>query len=126
LPAMAPGEEDDRTNRLLLVDPEGEIRSFTAHALRSAHYRTRVVQATAEALVLLADERFDAALIDGDDDDDIIAKVPRRIRREVAFVRIGAANEAQGGWDGAIGKPFLVKDLVAAVESAVERRRVTA
>ncbi len=76
--------------------------------------------------MLLADERFDAALIDGDDDDDIIAKVPRRIRREVAFVRIGAANEAESGWDGAIGKPFLVKDLVAAVESAVERRRVTA
>jgi len=126
LPAMAPGEEDDRTNRLLLVDPEGEIRSFTAHALRGAHYRTRVVQTTGEALVLLADERFDAALIDGDDDDDIIAKVPRRIRREVAFVRIGAANEAESGWDGAIGKPFLVKDLVAAVESAVERRRVTA
>ena len=126
LPAMAPGEEDDRTHRLLLVDPEGEIRSFTAHALRGAHYRLRVVQTPAEALVLLADERFDAALIDGDDDEDITRKVPRRIRREVAFVRIGSTSEAERGWDGAIGKPFLVKDLVAAVEAAVERRRVSA
>ncbi|MGH7684714.1 MAG: hypothetical protein ACREMT_10245, partial [Vulcanimicrobiaceae bacterium] len=105
---------------------EGEIRSFTAHALRGAHYRLRVVQTTAEALVLLADERFDAALIDGDDDEDIIKKVPRRIRREVAFVRIGSVNEAGHVWDGVIGKPFLVKDLVASVEAAVERRRVSA
>jgi PAS domain S-box-containing protein len=119
LPA-ATGEEDERTHRLLLVDPEGETRSFTAHALRGARYRLRVVQTTGEALVLLADERFDAALIDGDDD--VLKKVPRRIRNEVAFLRIGATGEREGGWDGAIGKPFLSKDLVAAIESAVERR----
>lgn len=125
LPATSPGEEDDRTHRLLLVDPEGEVRSFTAHALRGAHYRLRVVQNTGEALVLLADERFDAALIDGDDDE-VIKKVPRRIRREVAFLRIGTTNEQERGWDAAIGKPFLVKDLVAAIESTVERHRVNA
>lgn len=120
-PATSPGEEDDRTHRLLLVDPEGEVRSFTAHALRGAHYRLRVVQTTGEALVMLSDERFDAALIDGDDDD-MLKSVPRRIRREVAFVRIGAS--ADPGWDAVIGKPFLVKDLVAVVESAVERKHV--
>jgi PAS domain S-box-containing protein len=119
LPAATLGEEDDRTNRLLLVDPEGETRSFTAHALRGGHYRLRVVQTVGEALVLLADERFDAALIDGDDEE-ILKKIPRRVRREVAFIRIGATNEK--GWDNAISKPFLSKDLLAAIESAVERR----
>jgi len=124
LPATSPGEEDDRTHRLLLVDPEGEIRSFTAHALRTAHYRLRVVQTTSEALTLLADERFDAALIDSEDEE-IVKKVPRRIRREVAFVRIGTVSEPRA-WDAAIGKPFLVKDLVAVIESAVEQHRVSA
>lgn len=119
LPAAA-GEEDERTNRLLLVDPDGEARSFTAHALRGGHYRLRVVQTIGEALVILADERFDAALIDGPDDQ-ILKKVPRRIRREVAFLRIGATNDERG-WDGTIGKPFLSKDLLAAIESAVGQR----
>jgi len=119
LPAAILGEEDDRTNRLLLVDPEGETRSFTAHALRGGHYRLRVVQSVGEALVLLADERFDAALIDGDDEE-ILKKVPRRIRREVAFIRIGSTSEK--GWDNVLGKPFLSKDLLAAIESAVERQ----
>jgi PAS domain S-box-containing protein len=120
LPA-ATGEEDDRTHRLLLVDPEGETRSFTAHALRGAHYRLKVVQTTAEALLLLSDERFDAALVDGEDEE-LPKKVPRRIRQEVAFLRIGATNERVGVWDGSIGKPFLSKDLVVAIETAVERR----
>src|SRR5579872_1520886 len=119
LPAAVLVEEDDRTNRLLLVDPEGETRSFTAHALRGGHYRLRVVQSVGEALVLLADERFDAALIDGDDEE-ILKKVPRRIRREVAFIRIGSTTEK--GWDNVLGKPFLSKDLLAAIESAVERQ----
>jgi hypothetical protein len=46
--------------------------------------------------------------------------VPRRIRREVAFIRIGASTEK--GWDIVLGKPFLSKDLLAAIESAVEHQ----
>src|SRR5262249_52013546 len=58
LPAASADDGGDETRRVLLIDADGEARSFTAHALRDANYRLKVVRTLAEALPLVADERF--------------------------------------------------------------------
>ena len=123
LRAASDEDEAPPSRRVLLVDTEGEARSFTAHALRGAHYRLRVVQTASEALALLADERFDAVLVDGElADSQFLKGVSRRVRREVAFVRVCSDRSENREWDATIGKPFLSKDLVAAIDAAIGTR----
>jgi hypothetical protein len=45
-----------------------------------------------------------------------------RVARRTALVRLGTAGiPAESGWDAALGKPFLIKDLREAVDRAIGR-----
>ncbi|MBV8355547.1 MAG: PAS domain S-box protein [Candidatus Eremiobacteraeota bacterium] len=129
LQAASERDAEQRVARVLLIDPEGETRSFAAQALRGAALRLRVVQTIRDAHAILTDERFDVVVVDVlPSNEDALTKelfetIPSRLRREIAFVRIGGTGES-ALWDRAISKPFLSKDLVAAIEGARVRAEV--
>ncbi|MBV8354033.1 MAG: hypothetical protein JO101_01830 [Candidatus Eremiobacteraeota bacterium] len=129
LQAASERDAEQRVARVLLIDPEGETRSFAAQALRGAALRLRVVQTVRDAHAILTDERFDVVVVDVlPSNEDALTKelfetIPSRLRREIAFVRIGGTGES-ALWDRAISKPFLSKDLVAAIEGARVRAEV--
>jgi len=108
--------------RVLLLDAEGDARSYIAHTLREDGMAIAVVGAENDVIATLDGETFDAAVIDvdliGPDEAAFIARVARR----TALVRLGTAGiPAESGWDAALGKPFLIKDLREAVDRAIGR-----
>ena len=79
-----------------------------------------VVPSEADVVAALAAGAFDAAVIDVDllvsDEETFVAQLAGR----TALVRLGAGGiPAESGWDAAIGKPFLIKDLREAVDRAI-------
>jgi len=110
--------------RVLVADDDADIRSFMAHALRGAGYAVRAVADGVQALERLRVERFDAAVLDMDMPGLTGEEVRKHLRAEGAsavglVLTSGIAQAPPPGWDAFVAKPFLVKDLVAAVERAL-------
>ena len=106
--------------RVILLDFEGDARSYIAHTLREDGLAISVVPSEADVVAALAAGAFDAAVIDVDllvsDEETFVAQLAGR----TALVRLGAGGiPAESGWDAAIGKPFLIKDLREAVDRAI-------
>jgi PAS domain S-box-containing protein len=118
----SPKPQKGMNRRVLLLDAEGDARSYIAHTLREDGLATSVVATEDDAVAALDGETFDAAVIDveliGSDEAAFIGRVARR----TALVRLGTAGiPAESGWDAALGKPFLIKDLHEAVDRAIGR-----
>jgi len=123
VPAV-PAPQRTRDRRILLLDWEGDGRSFIAHALRDEGYAVYPVDNEPELLRALEESRYDAAIVDTDG---LTMKLPdflARIGERTTLVRIesGAADDPVSA-QGVLRKPFLLKDLYAVVEAAVADRR---
>jgi PAS domain S-box-containing protein len=107
--------------RVALLDPDGDARSYVAHTLREDGYAVAVAGDAEQLLRLFDDGSFDVALVDGErlgmQPEAFLAKARRG---NVPLVRIGLRAPAeQSGWDAHLTKPFLMKDLYAAVDAAL-------
>jgi PAS domain S-box-containing protein len=109
--------------RVALLDADGDARSYVAHTLREDGYAVTVATSGEELLRVLDDGIYDVALVDGERPDADDARVLARARRSgVPLVRIGLRAPAEpDGWDALLTKPFLMKDLYAAVDTALRR-----
>jgi CheY-like chemotaxis protein len=118
----SPKPQQSVNRRVLLLDADGDARSYIAHTLREDGMAITVVGTEDEVVDALDAGAFDAAVIDvdliGRDEAAFIGRVARR----TALVRLGAAGiPAESGWDAALGKPFLIKDLRESVDRAIGR-----
>jgi signal transduction histidine kinase/CheY-like chemotaxis protein/PAS domain-containing protein len=108
--------------RFILLDAAGDARSYVAHTLRDDGFAVTVA-GDGEALLAQVDEtEFDAALIDVDRVGMPLDEFVRRVAGRTALIRIdGSAVDEVPGWDGYLTKPFLTKDLRAALDVAIAR-----
>jgi signal transduction histidine kinase len=109
--------------RFVLVDPDGDARSYLAHTLRDDGGAATVVANGKELLDVIDETQFDAAFVDierlGMKPDEFV----RRVAGRAALIRIDPAPVPESdGWDGYLVKPFLVKDLLAVIEAALMRQ----
>jgi PAS domain S-box-containing protein len=106
--------------RFLLLDADGEAKSYVAHALRDDGFAATVV-ANGKALLEAIDEtQFDAALVETEKVGMALDEFVRRVAGRTALVRIDTATVAETpGWDAYLVKPFLIKDLRAAIDAAL-------
>jgi hypothetical protein len=82
--------------RFILLDPVGDARSYVT--------------------------QFDAALVDVERVGMPLEEFVRRIAGRTALIRIDTGRVAEvEGWDGYLVKPFLTKDLRAAIDAAIMR-----
>jgi signal transduction histidine kinase len=111
-----------QTRRVLLVDRDGDARSFTAHSLRLVNYSVRTVDGVEAALAALSAETFDVAIFDFDS---IGAWPSAADLKGVASEGIklvslsGDRRSEESGWDVHLTKPFMARDLQRAVEAAL-------
>jgi len=109
--------------RFILVDADGDARSYIAHTLRDDGSSATVVATGKELIDAIDETRFDAALVDVDRVGMPLEEFVRRVAGRTALIRIdNKATPESDGWDGQLVKPFLVKDLQAVIESALLRR----
>jgi len=130
LPLTSLSDTAGKTRRILLVDRDGDARSFTAHTLRLVNYAVRVVQDVAAARTALATETFEVALFDVDS---LEGRIDPAALRGVAvgrvrFIRLAATRgpRLRECWDASLVKPFLTSDLTETIESALDRAGVSA
>ncbi len=107
------------SRRIALLDADGDARSYVAQALRDDGYAVTVATSDAELLRVLADARFDVALVDADR---LAMPVERFLSRAAGtpLVCIGVRAPDGGGWDASLTKPFLMKNLYGAVDAALD------
>jgi signal transduction histidine kinase len=107
--------------RLALLDPEGDARSYVAHALRGDGVAITVAASGEELLRVLDEAPYDAALVDGDRLDMPAAAFLRRAAGRLPLVWMGLRPPLEGDeWSSYLTKPFLMKDLYGAVQAALE------
>jgi CheY-like chemotaxis protein/two-component sensor histidine kinase len=119
-----PAPQRTRDRRILLLDNEGDGRSFIAHTLRDEGYAVYPVGNETELFAQLDEHRYDAAIVDCDGITVAAAELVERIGRRTTLVRLVSIAEPNAP-DGqnVLRKPFLIKDLQALVEAAVADRR---
>ncbi|BDE04855.1 hypothetical protein WPS_01310 [Vulcanimicrobium alpinum] len=108
--------------RVVLLDADGDARSYVAHALRDDGYAVAVATSGEEMLRFLDEAQFDVALVDAER----LGMPPERFVAEAAhrtgLVRMGLRMSADhDGWDAFVAKPFLMKDLHTAIGEALGR-----
>jgi two-component system sensor histidine kinase VicK len=111
-----------RHRRFILVDADGDAKSYVAHTLRDDGFAATVVADGKELLNTIDELQFDAAIVDTERIGMPIAEFVRRVAGRTALIRIDSSSvEETPGWDGYIVKPFLTKDLQAAIDAAIMR-----
>jgi signal transduction histidine kinase len=111
-----------RHRRFILVDPEGDAKSYVAHTLRDDGFAATVVADGTEMLATIDELQFDAAIVDTERVGMALEEFVRRVAGRTALIRIdSSAVDETPGWDGYIVKPFLTKDLQAAIDAAIMR-----
>ncbi len=111
-----------RHRRFILLDPDGDAKSYMAHTLRDDGFAATVVADGKELLNAIDETQFDAALIDIERLGMPVDEFVRRVAGRTALIRIdaGAVDETPG-WDAYLVKPFLTKDLRSAIDAAIMR-----
>jgi DNA-binding response OmpR family regulator len=105
-----------------LLDPVGDARSYVAHTLRDEGFAVTVVSDGLALLAQVDETQFDAALVDVERVGMPLEEFVRRIAGRTALIRIDTGRVAEvEGWDGYLVKPFLTKDLRAAIDAAIMR-----
>jgi signal transduction histidine kinase/PAS domain-containing protein len=108
--------------RFILLDAAGDARSYVAHTLRDDGFAATVVNDATELLAQVDETQFDAALVDTERVGMKLDEFVRRVAGRTALIRIDASNvDEVPGWDGYLVKPFLTKDLRAAIDAAIMR-----
>lgn len=121
LPAAAAAPRP-RHRRFILIDADGDAKSYVAHTLRDDGFAATVVADGKELLNTIDELQFDAAIVDVDHVGMPLEEFVRRVAGRTALVRIdSSAVDEVPGWDGYIVKPFLTKDLHAAIDAAIMR-----
>jgi PAS domain S-box-containing protein len=111
-----------RHRRFILVDADGDAKSYVAHTLRDDGFAATVVADGTELLATIDELQFDAALVDTERIGMPLEEFVRRVAGRTALIRIDAgAVEETPGWDAYLVKPFLTKDLQSAIDAAVMR-----
>jgi PAS domain S-box-containing protein len=111
-----------RHRRFILVEADGDAKSYVAHTLRDDGFAATVVADGTEMLATIDELQFDAAIVDTERVGMPLEEFVRRVAGRTALIRVdSSAVEETPGWDGYIVKPFLTKDLQAAIESAIMR-----
>jgi PAS domain S-box-containing protein len=120
-----------RTRRVLVQDRDGESRSYIGHSLRGVGYAVTILDKAADVALAAAQTPSDVAIIDVDrlegDPDDFLATIDPGVRERTGFVWLGQVPRNVAGevaWDAFVSKPFLMKDLQLAVETAASRALV--
>ena len=117
-----------RMRRVLVHDRDGESRSYIGHSLRAAGYAVTVLTQADDVAALATQTPTDVAIIDVDrldaDPRAFLAAIDPAVRERTGFIRLGSAPAEvleQEAWDAVVSKPFLMKDLQLAVETAASR-----
>jgi PAS domain S-box-containing protein len=111
-----------RHRRFILVDADGDAKSYVAHTLRDDGFAATVVADGTELLATIDELQFDAALVDTERIGMPLEEFVRRVAGRTALIRIDAgAVEETPGWDAYLVKPFLTKDLQSAIDAAILR-----
>ncbi len=120
---VQPPQRASATLRLVLLDSDGEARSYVAHALREDGYAVSVAANANDLVRLVGEAHFDAALVDVDRLGSQAEAIVRQLReRHVPVVRIGLHRSGEtNGAEPSLAKPFLMKDLYAALDTAVSQ-----
>jgi PAS domain S-box-containing protein len=115
-----PAHRTIASRRIALLDVDGDARSYVAHALRHDGIAVAVATSGEDLLRTLTDGRFDCALVDADrlamPAEDFLARASGTPLVRIAL-RMPAALD---GWDAFLTKPFLMKDLYGAVDTALD------
>jgi PAS domain S-box-containing protein len=114
------------SQRALVVDPEGDVRSFVAYTLRSNGYAVRVAETAAAALEFLDAGAFGLCVLDSDaapDESGTLQTLVQRARQAGAAVVTlhGKQRREAPGGDVALEKPYLTGELFAAITNATQR-----
>jgi two-component sensor histidine kinase/CheY-like chemotaxis protein len=113
------------SQRALVVDPDGDVRSFVAYTLRSNGYSVRVAETVASAQEFLHAGAFGLCVIDSEASQDVaeLQKLVEELRKNGAAVVTLHANqpgETPAG-DVVVEKPYLTGELFAAITTATQR-----
>jgi signal transduction histidine kinase len=124
LPVKAPPTPEHLLT-VAVLDTERETRSFIAHALHEAGVHVRVEHTVAQLLSWLASHRVDSIAIDVDAvrlTPAEIAQLENECKREgFTIVAVGMAGTNLFERAIALGKPFLVQDLLIALGATRSR-----
>jgi DNA-binding NtrC family response regulator len=123
-------------SRVLVVDDEESMRHFVARALAKAEFEVDAAASAEEALTLIEQAACDVLVSDirmpGRDGVELMSEVRRRCPgvRTVLMTAFGTVNNAieamQRGAETYLTKPFETAELVAAVQKAAEKARLSA
>ncbi len=124
----------DSTKHLLLVEDESALRAAIAEQLTDRGYEVQQAGSGEEAVARLADFAFDIIITDlrlpGIDGSAVVEAAVGRYPDIIAIVVTGYgtvkdAVEAikRGAWDF-VSKPFQIDELLHALDSAIEQRRL--
>ena len=117
LPAID-SAESLRPLRVTLLTADRGLSRFAAYELRTRGYRVRETDAVDEATskdvrpgdVIIVDEGSATA-----------AEIRDALKERGAVRLIGLGDERAAGWDVALPKPFLVEDLLRAIDAPADR-----
>lgn len=123
--------------RVLIVDDDPVHRELEREILQPPKYAVTEASSGAEALQLLSTDSFDAVLLDkrmpGMDGDEVCRRIRSELELELLPIIIVTGNSGSEDLSRSlrarasdfIGKPYLPEELLARLDSAVNRKRLT-
>src|SRR5437867_7116294 len=124
----------DTTKHLLLVEDEAPLRQAIAEQLSDRGYHVEQAESGEAAIARLADFAFDIIITDlrlpGVDGSAVIEAAVARYPEIIAIVATGygtvkdAVEAIKRGASDFVNKPFHIDELLHALDSAIERRRL--
>jgi putative two-component system response regulator len=123
--------------RVLIVDDDSVHRALEQEILQPPKYAVTEAASGAEALHLLGTQTFDAVLLDkrmpGMDGNEVCRRIRTELKLELLPVIMVTGSTGSDELlcslnakaSDFIGKPYLPKELIARLDSAVNRKRIT-
>lgn len=123
--------------RVLIVDDDSMHRALEQEILQPPKYAVTEASSGAEALQLLVTQSFDVVLLDkrmpGMDGDEVCRRIRNELKLELLPVIMVTGNRGSNelscslgaGANDFIGKPYFPQELIARLDCAVNRKRLT-
>lgn len=127
----------DTPYRVLIVDDDPVHRALEREILQPPKYAVTEASSGIEALQLLPTQSFDAVLLDksmpGMDGDEVCRRIRSELKLELLPVIMVTGNNSsddlssglRAGASDFIGKPYLPQELIARLDCAINRKRLT-